>query len=54
MEYGNFANAKVYNDGSHYIAIPQQNRPIYPKKVKNVSKEEQEIKEIADKISLLP
>ena len=33
MEYGNFANAKVYNDGSHYIAIPQQNRPIYPKKV---------------------
>ena len=50
MEYGNFANAKVYNDGSHYIAIPQQNRPIYPKKVKNVSKEEQELKEIADKI----
>ena len=50
MEYGNFANAKVYNDGSHYIAIPQKNRPIYPKKVKNISKEEQELKEIADKI----
>ena len=50
MEYGNFANAKVYNDGSHYIAIPQQNRPIYPKKVKNTSKEEQELKDIADKI----
>ena len=40
MSYG---EAKVYFDGSHYIAIPQQNRPIYPKKVKNVFKEEQEL-----------
>ena len=47
MAYG---ETKVYNDGSHYIAIPHTNRPKQKKSKKIESKKEIELKEIADKV----
>ena len=47
MAYG---ETKVYNDGSHYIAIPHTTRPKRKNKKKIESKKETELKEIADKV----
>ena len=47
MAYG---ETKVYNDGSHYIAIPHTTRPKRKNKKKIESKKEIELKEIADKV----
>ena len=47
MAYG---ETKVYNDGSHYIAIPHTTRPKQKKSKKIESKKEIELKEIADKV----
>ena len=47
MAYG---ETKVYNDGSHYIAIPHTTRPKLKKSKKIESKKEIELKEIADKV----
>ena len=47
MAYG---ETKVYNDGSHYIAIPHTTRPKLKKSKKIESKNEIELKEIADKV----
>ena len=47
MAYG---ETKVYNDGSHYIAIPHTARPKLKKSKKIESKKEIELKEIADKV----
>ena len=45
MAYG---ETKIYNDGSHYIAIPKTSRPI--KKGSSKSKEDNVIKEKADMV----
>ena len=47
MAYG---ETKVYNDGSHYIAIPHTTRPKQKKSKKIETKKEIELKEIADKV----
>ena len=47
MAYG---ETKVYNDGSHYIAIPHTTRPKRKNKKKIESKKETELKELADKV----
>ncbi len=47
MAYG---ETKVYNDGSHYIAIPHTTRPKRKKSKKIESKKETELKELADKV----
>ena len=47
MAYG---ETKVYNDGSHYIAIPHTTRPKRKNKKKIETKKEIELKEIADKV----
>lgn len=47
MAYG---ETKVYNDGSHYIAIPHTTRPKRKNKKKIESKKETELKEVADKV----
>ena len=47
MTYG---ETKVYNDGSHYIAIPHTTRPKRKNKKKIESKKETELKELADKV----
>ena len=47
MAYG---ETKVYNDGSHYIAIPHTTRPKRKKSKKIETKKEIELKEIADKV----
>ena len=47
MAYG---ETKVYNDGSHYIAIPHTTRPKQMKSKKIVTNKEIELKEIADKV----
>ena len=47
MAYG---ETKVYNDGSHYIAIPHTTRPKRKKSKKIESKNEIELKELADKV----
>ncbi len=47
MAYG---ETKVYNDGSHYIAIPNTTRPKVKKSKKIKSKNEIELKELADKV----
>ena len=47
MAYG---ETKVYNDGSHYIAIPHTTRPKRKKSKKIERKKEIELKEIADKV----
>jgi len=47
MAYG---ETKVYNDGSHYIAIPHTTRPKRKNKKKIESKKETELIEVADKV----
>ena len=47
MAYG---ETKVYNDGSHYIAIPHTTRPKNKKSKKIETKKEIELKELADKV----
>ena len=47
MAYG---ETKVYNDGSHYIAIPHTTRPKLKKSKKIETNKEIELKEIADKV----
>lgn len=47
MAYG---ETKVYNDGSHYIAIPHTTRPKQKKSKKIETKKEIELKELADKV----
>ena len=47
MAYG---ETKVYNDGSHYIAIPHTTRPKLKKSKKIETKKEIELKELADKV----
>ena len=47
MAYG---ETKVYNDGSHYIAIPHTTRPKRKKSKKIETNKEIELKEIADKV----
>ena len=47
MAYG---ETKVYNDGSHYIAIPHTTQPKRKNKKKIESKKETELKELADKV----
>ena len=47
MAYG---EPKVYNDGSHYIAIPHTTRPKRKKSKKIETNKEIELKEIADKV----
>lgn len=47
MAYG---ETKVYNDGSHYIAIPHTTRPKRKNKKKIETNKEIELKEIADKV----
>ena len=47
MAYG---ETKVYNDGSHYIAIPHTSRPKRKNKKKIETKKEIELKEKADKV----
>lgn len=47
MAYG---ETKVYNDGSHYIAIPHTTRLKRKNKKKIESKKEIELKELADKV----
>jgi len=47
MAYG---ETKVYNDGSHYIAIPHTTRPKRKNMKKIETKKETELKELADKV----
>ena len=47
MAYG---ETKVYNDGSHYIAIPYRPNPYAKKRNKVITNEEIELNEMADKI----
>ena len=45
-----YGESKVYNDGSHYIAIPHTNRPVKKKAKKIESEKDIKLKEMADKV----